>query len=86
MSPQNVVGDEPSSATKLLHGAFPKRPRNVTQTIMQMLTGFANQPVEGRPVFSPADLSPVLADLAVLGGYLTVLARLTFRNSGLQTP
>jgi hypothetical protein len=83
---KNVAGGEPRPATKLLYQHLSKKAGNLDLNNYTHADTLWESTLRRRRVFNPEDLSRALADLAMAGVQVIVLAKLTFRNYDLQTP
>jgi hypothetical protein len=82
----NLAGGELPPATKLLYQHLSKTAANRDLNDDTHQDGLWESTLSRLPVFNPAGLPRALAGLAVAGARVMVRAKLTFRNSDLQTP
>jgi hypothetical protein len=81
----NVAGSEPRPAKKPLYQRLSKKAGNRDLNVYTYDDTLWESTLRRRPAFNPEDLSRALAVDAVAGAQVTVQAKLTFRNSDLQT-
>jgi hypothetical protein len=81
-----LAGGEPPPATKLLYQHLTKKAVNRDLNDDTHQDGLWESTLSRLPVFNPAGLPRALVGLAVAGARVMVRAKLTVRNSDLQTP